>query len=206
MGRSYRLLIAALVAGVLVAGSSFAGIPDPNLSVVGNVLYSPSGTTEYIVTVNGSSGPIDSATVQLVFSTEADGLICWCVGQTHPLIEATTDINGQAHFFIAAGGCIDPSLVAAPPAVEVFANGIKLKEVGCVGPDAVDNGGILPTSGWSPGTYCTVSLSDATTHSPNIKGGIYAYCSDVNSDLAVDLTDAVILTEGIKTGFTCTKQ
>lgn len=206
MGRSYRLLIAALVAGVLIAGSSFAGIPDPTLSVVGNVLYSPSGTTEYIVTVNGSAGPIDSATVQLVFSTEADGLICWCVGQAHPLIEATTDVNGQAHFFIAAGGCIDPSLVAAPPAVEVFANGIKLKEVGCVSPDAVDGSGLLPTSGWDPGLYCSVSLADAGLHSPPIKSGTYSFCSDVNSDLAVDLTDAVVLSESIKSGFTCTKQ
>jgi hypothetical protein len=206
MGRSYRLLIAALVAGVLIAGSSYAGIPDPNLSVVNNVLYSPSGTIEYIVTVNGSSGPIDSATVQLVFSTEADGLICWCVGQAHPLIEATTDVNGQAHFFIAAGGCIDPSLVASPPAVEVFANGIKLKEVGCVSPDAVDDSGILPTSGWAPGAFCTVSLADATLHSPPIKSGTYSFCSDVNSDLSVDLTDAVVLTLGIKTGFTCTAQ
>ncbi len=206
MGRSYRLLIAALVAGVLVAGSSFAGIPDPTLSVVGNVLYSPGGTVEYIVTVNGSAGPIDSATVQLVFSTEADGLVCWCVGQAHPLIEATTDASGEAHFFIAAGGCIDPSLVAAPPAVEVFANGIKLKEVGCVSPDAVDDSGILPTSGWNPGTFCTVSLADAGLHSPSIKTGTYTFCSDVNSDLAVDLTDAVVLSEGIKSGFTCTKQ
>ena len=81
MGRSYRLLIAALVAGILVAGSSYAGIPDPTLSVVPNVLYSPSGTAEYVVVVNGSSGPIENALVQLVFSTEADGLICWCVGR-----------------------------------------------------------------------------------------------------------------------------
>jgi hypothetical protein len=51
-----------------------------------------------------------------------------------------------------------------------------------------------------------VSLADATLHSPPIKSGVYSFCSDVNSDLLVDLTDAVVLTGGIKAGYTCTKQ
>ena len=109
MGRSYRLLLGVLVAAVVVPVAVYAGIPDPSLSDAPNVIYSPGGNLEYIVTVNGSSGPISGATVQVIFSPEADSLVQWCVGQTHPTIEATTDANGEAHFFIGAGGCIDPS-------------------------------------------------------------------------------------------------
>ncbi len=206
MGRRFRLLIAALAVGAVAASAAYAGIPDPNLSVVPNVLYSPGGTLEYTVTVNGSSGPIDSATVQIVFSSESDTLICWCLGQTHPMVTATTDINGQAHFFIAAGGCVDPSLVSSPPAVEVFANGIKLSEVGAVSPDAVDAGGLLPTQGWDPQGSCVVGLSDGARHATAIKGGGADFCSDVTSDGVVALDDAVVLAAAIKSGSACTAQ
>lgn len=202
---SKRVLAAALITGAFFAGSASAGIPDGALSDVPNVAMSPGGTIEYVVTVNGSQGPVADSVVEIVFSAEADALICWCAGQAHPSITATTDAAGQARFFIAAGGCIDPALVATPPAVTVYASGIKLKEVGAVSPDAVDGSGLLPTQGWNPGLSCSVDLSDATFHSTPIKSGVYAYCSDMNSDLAVDLSDAVILSAGIKAGLSCSR-
>ena len=203
---SNRALAVALVTGAVFAGTAVAGIPDPAPSVVPNVAMSPAADIEYVVTVNGSQGPVADAIVEIVFSSEADALVCWCVGQTHPVVTATTDAAGQARFFIGAGGCINPSLVVSPPAVSVYANGIKLGEVGAVGPDAVDNAGLLPTQGWNPGTSCEVGLSDASLHSPPVKSGSYSFCSDVNSDLVVDLSDAVVLSAAIKSGPVCTGQ
>ena len=206
MGRRYQLLLAAVVAGVVMAGVANAGIPDPNLSDVPEVVFVPGGGLQYMVTVNGSEGPIDTATVQLVFSVEADGLIAWCTGQAHTnrIISAQTNASGIATFDIAAGGCIDPARTAGTPVVEVFANGIKLAEVGCVSPDVVDNNGILPTSGWVVGGIAVVGLSDAGFHTPAIKTGGFEYCTDLNSDGAIGLDDASILTPWVKGGNNCT--
>ncbi len=206
MGRSHKLLLGVLVAGLLVPAAVLAGIPDPSLSDVPNVFYAPGGTQEYIVTVNGSSGPIDGATVQLVFSDEADTLIAWCVGQTHPSISATTDINGEAHFFIGAGGCVEPAATAGGLVCEVFANGVKLAEVGAVSSDAVDNAGTLPTSGWVVTSSTSVGLADASFHAAPLTSGTYSYCSDVNSDGIVGLTDATILATDIVPGSGCNIQ
>ncbi|NNF06614.1 MAG: hypothetical protein HKN21_07625 [Candidatus Eisenbacteria bacterium] len=203
MGRSSRLLLAAIMVGALTASVSFAGIPDPALSTVPNVLVSPDGSLEYKVTVVGADGPIDTALVQIVVGAEADGLICWCVGQTHPTIEATTDASGCASFFISAGGCIDSSLVASPPAVEVFANGIKIGEPGIVSPDAVDANGDVTQTPWVIGANCDVALGDAVYHTPFIAGGLPNFCSDMDSDGAVTLADAVTLTAPISNGASC---
>jgi hypothetical protein len=202
---SNRALAVALIAGAIFAGTAAAGIPDPGLSVVPNVVMSPTGDLEYVVTVNSSQGPLADSIVQIVFSSEVDAIVCWCAGQAHPVVTATTDAAGQARFFIGAGGCIDPGLVATPPAVSVYADGIKLREVGAVGPDAVDNAGLLPAQGWNPGTTCEVGLSDAALHSPPVKSGAYSFCSDMNSDLQVDLSDAVVLSAAIKGGATCSQ-
>ena len=147
--------IASLVCmALLVAGTAFAAIPDPTTSIVPNVVYSPNGSLDYTVVVNNGAGaPVAGSTVRVVFSAEADALVCWCAGQTHPVIQATTNAAGEAVFNIAAGGCIDPNLVAAPPAVQVFADGVLLDEVGAVGADAVDDNSVLPTSGWKPGRH-----------------------------------------------------
>jgi hypothetical protein len=159
----------------------------------------------YTVTVVSDEGPVDQALVQLAFSAEAAGLICWCTGQTQPLVETMTNVSGQATFFIAAGGCIDPTLVSSPPAVEVFANGILLKEVGVVNVDAVDDAGRLPTDpGYSPGVQCAAGLSDATYHTNPVAFGVYTFCSDLDSDLDVDLDDAVAITPGLANGWACT--
>lgn len=206
MGRRSRLVLAALTAGLLTAGFASAGVPDPGLSDAPNVIVSPQGNLEYVVTVVGSSGPIDTALVQLIFSDEADTLVCWCSGETHPLIEAVTNSAGEASFFIAGGGCVEPSATVSGLVVEVFANGIKLAEVGVVSPDAVDGAGILPTGGWNPGVSCAVGLSDATVHTAAIASGTYEFCTDIDSDLIVSLADAVTLTAPIAGGDACTAE
>jgi len=205
MGRWIQVLSTALVVGVAAVSVSFAGVPNPSLSTVPNVVISPDGSLDYVVTVVGDEGPIDSALVQLVFSTEAAGLICWCIGQTEPLIQGTTGPSGEVTFLIAGGGCLDPDSVITLPAVEVFANATKLKEVGVVSVDAVDELQRLPTQGWNPGGFCTSGLSDGVFHTPPLKLGAYSFCSDINSDLAVTLADALLLTPGLKLGSVCTQ-
>ena len=207
MGRSSRLLLAAAVMGVLAASVSFAGLPDPALSSAGNVILSPSGGIPYTVEVVGTEGPIDTALVQIVFSTETDGLVCWCVGQVHPTIEAYTNALGQATFNISGGGCVDSSLVSSPPAVEIFANGIKLAEVGVVSSDGVDDNGFVATDpSYNPNGTCVVGVGDATFHTSPIIASTYAFCTDINSDGAVSLADAVLITDDIVAASSCAAQ
>lgn len=201
------LLGAAPILGA-VPGAASAGVPDPDLCTVPNVILSPLHPTnalEYVVTVVGADGPIDSALVQLVFSAEAAGLVCWCTGQTQPIIEDYTNPSGLAVFQVFGGGCLNPASTVSPP-VQVFANGILLREVGVVSVDPVDVTGKLPTDvGYNPGGNCNSALSDATFITPSIKVGALNYCTDLNSDGAVNITDAVLFTPGIKVGFTCTQ-
>lgn len=199
----FRITLLAFIM-MLVSGTSFATIPDPTTSIVPNVVYNPNGAAEYTVVVNNSNGaPLNGATVLVVFSSEADGLICWCANQEHPIIEAVTNVSGEATFNIAAGGCIDPSLVASPPAVQVFANGVLLGEVGAVGADAVDQAGTLPTSGWNPGGSCDSTLPDAVFFTVPISTNTYTFCVDFNSDGATGILDAVFITVPLSTGQLC---
>lgn len=192
---------------MLVSVPSFATIPDPDNSIVPNVVHTPSGSAEYTVVVNNNAGaPLSGATVLVVFSGEADGLICWCTGQEHPIVEAITDVNGEATFNIAAGGCIDPAQVNSPPPVQVFANGTLIGEVGVVGPDAVDQTGTLPTAGWAPGGNCSSTLPDAVYFTIPISTNTYTFCTDFNSDGATGILDAVFITVPLSTGMTCTQQ
>jgi hypothetical protein len=158
----------------------------------------------YRVNVASSSGPIDSALVQLVFSDEAANAICWCTGQTEPIIEATTNASGDADFYIAASGCIDPDSMATFPPVEVYANGFWLDDVGTVSPDAVDDAAKYPWQGWGPPGTCITGLSDVTSHTGPLKNGTYAYCTDFDSDMVITLTDAVLATGPFSQGDFCT--
>ncbi len=204
MGRRTASLLVLLA--VASASPSRANIPNPGLSTIPNVLISVDGTLSYTVSIQGQLGPVNQGTVELVFSAEADGLLCWCVGQTRGTLSALTDPSGTATFLIAGGGCLEPSQTASGVVCEVFVNGFKMAEVGVVGPDAVDSGGRLPTEGWTPGSSCVVGLADATFHSGPISSGSYSYCSDLNSDGAVGLQDGVLLTDPITRGDTCPRQ
>jgi len=202
MGGRSGLVATLIAAGLTIGGAATAGIPDPEFSNIGNVVYAPGGEVAYEVTIGSSDGPVEGAVVRLRFTAEAEGLICWCDGQTHPEIDAVTDLNGVASFNISAGGCLDPALLGAPP-VEVFADGIFMKAVGAVSPDGVDGAGLPATGGWNPGTTCAVSVGDAVFHTSPLKTGTYSFCTDFDSDLDCDLTDAVILTSPVKVGDFC---
>ena len=206
--RSKLLLTIAVLIGA-AWGVAGAGVPDPDLCTVPKVLTAPAHPTaalDYVVTVVGVDGPIDSALVQLVFSAEAAGLVCWCTGQTQPIMEKYTDISGKAAFKIYGGGCLNPALTVSPP-VQVFANGLLLKSTGVGSVDPVDNGGRLPTTvGYLPGGSCSSALSDATYITPAIKSGsLTSYCTDLDDNGATGLTDAVLFTPAIKVGYTCTE-
>ena len=208
MGCRLRLLLALTVLSVGAWGVAYAGVPDPALSTVPKVLTSPGHPTtalDYVVTVVGADGPIDSALVQLVFSTEATNLICWCTGQTKPIVETYTNVSGVARFQIFGGGCLNPANVVNPP-VQVFANGILLKQVGIVSLDPVDDTGKLPYQvGYNPAGACKAALSDATFITPPIKTGAVNFCTDLDGDNDTDLTDAILFTPAIKAGYTCTE-
>jgi hypothetical protein len=205
MGGVSRLLIAGL-AVALGSAPAWAGIPEAANSTVPNVVYNPTGSKEYIVVIrDAGNNPLQDIEVRIQFSAEADTTVCWCVGQVHPLIGATTDVNGEASFFISAGGCLDPGHYADPP-ISVFANGVLMGEVGGVSADVVDGSGNLPHEGWNPGGSCVNGLPDAVYFTPPIQTGFYDYCTDFNSDGAVDLNDAVFITVPISQGQACVAQ
>lgn len=205
MGRWIHVLSTALVVGVAMAGVASAGVPNPSLSTVPNIVLSPDGSMPTTIIVVGDEGAIDTALVQVVFSAETAGIICWCTGQTQPLIQGQTNASGEVTFNVAGGGCVDPLSVGVPPAVEVFANGILLAEVGTVSVDAVDDNGLLPTEGWDPLLVCTAGLIDALHHTQPIANGFYSFCTDLDSDMDCDLDDALLITPGLKNGITCTR-
>lgn len=196
-GRLVTSLLAVGLFGALIAMSSpmtaVAGVPDPGLSTVPNVIAVPGGSLPYTVTIVGTSGPLASANVTLVYTTAADTSLCWCTGQTHPSISATTNASGVATFNIAAGGCANPATIAGGVAVEVYVNSVKLKEVGQVSPDYVN----------STSPPCSVSLADAVQFTPPLAQAAYGYCFDLNSDLAVSLSDAVIATPHFASASSC---
>ena len=202
MGRSFPVTAAAALFGAFLAGAVHAGIPDPALSDIDNVIASPGGSLAYSVTILGSDGPVEDAIVRLVFSAEVQPLVCWCSGQVQPEISATTNASGVATFHVAAGGCFDPAQFNDPP-VQVFANGILMDEVGMVSPDAVDSGGLFPWQPWNLGATCGAGLPDAVAHTGPIKSGAYSFCTDLNSDGAVGILDAVMVTPSIKAGAFC---
>lgn len=190
-------LLAVGLFGTLMAFSApstvLGGVPDPALSTVPNVLAVPGGSVPYSVIIVGTSGPLASATVTLVYSTAADTSLCWCTSQTHPSMSATTNASGVATFNIAAGGCANPATIPGGVAVEVYVNSVKLKEVGQVSPDIINNK--IPP--------CQVTLADAVVFTPPISNATYGYCFDLNSDLSTSLADAVIATPHFSNASSC---
>ncbi len=193
MGRRYGVITLLLALGLLSASVSGAGVPDPNLSTVPNVTSAPGGGLLYNVTIVGSSGPIDSANVTLVWSSVGDTAACWCPTQLHPSISSTTNASGVATFNVKGGGCLNPATISGGIAVSVYVNSIKLKEVGQVSPDVVST---------SAGP-CVVGLSDAVDFTPPLATAVYSFCYDLNSDLQVGLADATILTPFAAGGASC---
>ena len=185
-----------VLAGLLCATApAVAGLPDPSLSTIPNVLAVPGGGSPYSVTIVGDGGPIAGATVELRYSAQGDADACWCVGEPHPNRSAVTNGSGIATFNVSGGGCLDPATIAGGVAIEVFVNDIKLKEIGQVSPDVSAD----------PLGTCEVALNDAVQFTGPLASGTYSYCFDLNSDLVVGLTDAVIFTIPAASAATCSE-
>jgi hypothetical protein len=184
MGRRYALSLSVLVLGLLGTSSVRAGVPDPALSTIPNVVGVPGGGLLYNITIVGASGPIDSANVTLQWTVAGDTATCWCPTQAHPTVTATTNASGVASFNLKLGGCLNPATIPGGVAVQVFVNNVKIKEVGQVSPDVVS----------THAPPCTVTLADAVSFTTRLSTNTYGFCYDLNSDLAVGLIDAVALT------------
>jgi hypothetical protein len=209
MDRFLRRVVTLAVAGVACASLASANVPVPNLSTVRDCVgLSPNGALVYSVTIIGTQGPINAATVEIRFNVPGDTLTCWCsvvpdpggVPTTHSFF-ANTNAGGVATFNLRGGGCIERGLTAIPGsnefAGEVFAQGVKMAEFGTVSPDAVDGAGRLPTQTpglWDPAGTCATALADAVQHTTPLATSTYEWCTDINCDDVVGLTDATILT------------
>lgn len=195
MGRRYGVPFIVLALGLIAAPAvSLAGVPDPALSTIPNVLGSPDGLLAYRVTIVGTSGPIDSANVTLVWTVAGDTATCWCTTQVHPSVASTTNASGVATFNLRLGRCLNPATIPGGVAVEVFVNSIKIKEVGQVSPDV---------TGLLLGPPCQVALADAIQFTFPLATATYGYCYDLNSDGTVGASDAVLLTAPVAGAATC---
>ena len=196
MGRRYGVPFLILALGlVAVPAAVFAGVPDPLLSTIPNVIGSPDGGLPYRVTIVGTSGPIDSANVTLVWTVAGDTATCWCTAQTHPSVSSSTNASGIAVFTLRLGRCLNPATIPGGVAIEVFVNSIKIKEVGQVSPDVFTGGALGPP--------CVAGVSDAIQFTFPLATGTYGFCFDLNSDGTVGLSDATLVTAPLATAATC---
>ncbi|NNF07260.1 MAG: hypothetical protein HKN21_10915, partial [Candidatus Eisenbacteria bacterium] len=166
------------------------------------ITLTPDASFSVSITVNGTTGPVSGALVELRIRAAADPLICWESGQGHPSITGITNGSGVATFNIGGGGCVDPQRFGQA-AVDVFADGVKLAEVGVNSPDVVNSMGELPTAqNYVQDPLCIVGLADAVFHTDGIVAGNFEYCSNFTApfDDAVSLGDAIILTSYIVGG------
>jgi hypothetical protein len=194
MDRRFKIAGLLSVAAFCIATAASAGIPDPALSTVKNVVVCPDGTIPYSVTIVGTSGPINNALVELRYTANGNSGACWCTVQTHPIISATTNASGVATFNIRGGHCLNPATISGGIAVEVYVNSIKLKEVGQVSPDVI--AGVTEPP-------CQVTLADATNFTAPLSTSTYGFCFDLNSDGGVTLSDAILFTPPASNAASC---
>jgi hypothetical protein len=224
-----RIVLSIMMVMVL-AGGVFANIPDPTLSNAPPVLLVPNNPNTlgppfgpnvlgYTVNVQGNLGPVNNALVEVAFSQAAWVRIAKCNGtDTRPafcdvtppadyICTATTNASGNATFRISGGGCILATAVN-PYTVEIRANGIVLaNDIKIFSPDAVNGAGqTTASSGVSncDATATAVGLSDAVFHTGDFAGITFNECSDFDNSHSANLADAVIGTQYIVNGNSCT--
>lgn len=207
MARFLRLSLVLAAAGIFAATAAVANIPSPELSDVPDFMtITPDGSFGYTVTVNGSQGPVNGALVQLRVTGFADPLVCWCAGQVHPSITGVTNPSGQVTFFVAGGGCVDPSRLGEV-VVDVLADGVPLDQVGINSPDAVNSDGLLNTDDdFVFDALCVVGLADAVFHTNPIANGLQEVCTKFTAPYNgfVGVADATFVTDYILNGASCT--
>lgn len=213
-----KFSLATVLALALLCGAP-AGPPPAragggvDLSIVRKCLpLSPNGSLTYVCTIIGEYGPVAASLVQIVLTVPGDTLACWC-GPEAPVrphvFAATTGPTGVATFAIQGGGCGAYGDSRWPGindfAGEVFADGVRLKEVGIMSPDPVDSFGreALSTPTWNPAGTCGAALSDAVRFTTPLANGTYDWCTDMNCDNSVGLSDATILTPFLAASTSC---
>jgi hypothetical protein len=222
MIRNLRSVLALTACGVLAAVVASANVPVPELSTVprcfqlhpsttiANLI--PANAAKYNVTILGTGGPINAAAVQIRMITPGDTLACWCNGLPGPrpyVFQQSTNGAGVARFVIGGGGCIQWNLGAIPGgqdfAGEVFADGVRMQEVGLVSSDAVDAAGrrATDTPRWAPGGTCAAGLGDAVEHTNPLATNTYDWCTDFNCDNNSGASDAVIVTPFLAGAASC---
>lgn len=221
MARFLRTGMLLLAAGMLVASPAMANIPDPALSdCPAFIQIAPDGSLTYQVVVNGPQGPVTGANVEIIVTANADPLVAWCIGQAHPVISTSANVNGEADFNIEGGGCIDTDradfLVA-----QVFADGILLCSASINSPDVVNGSGALHTDAdfefdpieGDPNApedppIARVGVGDAVFHTGPIVNSENEPCSDFTDpfDDNVGTVDAVIVTPFIVNAVNCNAQ
>jgi len=190
-----RFILVALLA-LVAATTEAVAQPDLATSIVPNVRVSPGGGVSYSCTILDAAGlPLDPAPiVTLSWPPAAAVMTCWCAGQPTPLVVSPTDAAGMATFGIAAGGCINPA--TAFTGVDVLVDGVYFTTVGQVSTDQVNAAG-------APVPNCAVGLSDAVAFTLPLATATYAFCCDLNTDLAVGIADAVIVTPALRNASAC---
>lgn len=221
MSRS-TLAILLIAASAMLAATAFANVITPELCTVPGVVTMSPGTRYggnpiggYTVKVEGTVGPVNGAIVEVEFSEDADALVAWCQGQTHPILTGSTDANGDVSFEFFGGGCLDldkaPTATFSTYIVQVRADNIVLDEPAVSSPDRVDAAGRVATDDkyvLCDGGTTIVGLADAVAHTRPIKLALVDQCSKFTSPFtdAVGLDDAVYVTPYIKNSNFCTCQ
>jgi len=207
-------VIAILTAGVvftttiaraLVPNPGLCDIPRPfqihSSTALTNAV--PSHAAKYNVLILSTGGPINASSVEIRMTIPGDTLTCWCDGQVGPrpyVFRERTNAAGIARFVVGGGGCIEYGLLAIPGHLdyvgEVFADGVRLQEIGLVSSDVVDNAGRRATDSprWSPAGACAAGLADAVEHTTALSTNTYDWCTDFNCDNDAGVSDAVIVT------------
>ena len=236
MSRSIRVSFALVAALALIASGAWANIPDPVLSSVPGAITLSPGTQyagnpigTFTVNVQGALGPVNGAFVEVEVAPDADALVAWCVGQTHPLQATAANASGDATFTFLGGGCLDPNatFVFNTYIAQVRADGINLGEPVITSPDAVNSNGrtatqisgpqqglnnlcqtdaaVLPPPGNPNGRTTTVGLADAVFHTRPIQIGLVELCTNYTPPYFdnVAVLDAVFVTPYIQNANIC---
>jgi hypothetical protein len=209
MTRFLRAGLIAAAALAIVSTGAMANIPDPGLSVVPDfITITPDGNFDVVLVINGQLGPVQGAVVTIQFSPDATRLVAWsdpvqngdvpshleCTAEPYRTYTSVADVNGEAHFHIAGGACIEDAPYAAANGTlyitHIEADHVPMKESQVNSPDVVDGSGnkctytqINPNgvSTCDINGVSTVSANDGAYHAPQFKNGLVDVCSDFTS-------------------------
>lgn len=180
------------------------------------VIITPDASIPYYVSVEApGGGPLEGANVRIEFLPELCDLLILCERPFNACpysVEATTGSDGRAEFVLKGGGCWDETVCALYLA-RIYVSSVLVAKVGVRSSDVIGSDelkacdmwcaspGVLP-SGATPGSS-VVALGDAVWFTTPLKTGTYVPCADIDGDLRVGLSDAILITPGIGISASC---